>query len=208
MFRKNFLTLIICLFKLGILIIILNALFHYIYSAYLIFNRKDDSICQKLNFFVEDESYLNCIRKNNLKSVQLLTEHFDSSAEWYNLKKGNPFKGCPESRCFAFRYKPNSHKALERSDGVIVHVPNLYRLTWRNGYQRRSQQLWTFYTMESPRSSFCLRNFEITDLDNWFNLTSTVKSEYSYFWYDMKQLERYTSYQIAYQKYITFINII
>ena len=156
--------------------------------------------CSGRLFNIEKERDLECIRAQNLKPVQLLTELFESSEKWNDKIGRDVFKDCPESRCFAFRYRSNSQVALESSDGVVVHAPNLYRIPSRDTYHRRSRQLWVYYTLESQRLSVCLRDFKITDLDDWFNITRTVKSEYSYFSNDIKQLERYEKYQNAFQR--------
>jgi hypothetical protein len=155
--------------------------------------------CPKSLINIKHESDLECIRAQNLKPVQLLTELFKSSVKWGGKIGRDVFKDCPESRCFAFRYRLNSQVALESSDGVVVHAPNLYRIPSRETYHRRSRQLWFFYTLESQRMSLCLRNFKITDLDDLFNMTRTVKSEYAYFSNDIKQLERYEIYQNAFK---------
>ena len=156
--------------------------------------------CSGALFNIKNERDLECIRAQKLKPVQLLTELFESTEKWNDKIGRDVFKDCPESRCFAFRYRSNSQVALESSDGVVVHAPNLYRIPSRETYHRRSRQLWVYYTLESQRLSVCLRDFKITDLDDWFNITRTVKSEYSYFSNDIKQLERYEKYQNAFQR--------
>ena len=157
--------------------------------------------CSKLSLInIIYESDLVCIKEQNLKSVQLLTELYESSENWDGKIGRDAFKDCPESRCFAFRYRSNSQIALESSDGVVVHAPNLHQIPSRETYHRRSKQLWVYYTIESQRVSLCLRNFNITDFDDLFNITRTVKSKYSYFSIDIKQLERYEVYQNAFQR--------
>ena len=46
-------------------------------------------------------------------------------------------------------------------------------------YKNRSpSQLWIFYSEESPRNSYNkIEMKDITDLDDWFNLTSTLQPE-------------------------------
>jgi len=123
-----------------------------------------------------------------------LTSYFEFS-EWNNKIGRETFADCREKRCFAFRYKSNSQIPLEESDGVIVHAPNLHHFPSRNVYKRNPRQLWSFYTLESQRLSICSQNFDLTDLDDWFNLTKTVKFNFSYNAFDLKQLDRYQMYR-------------
>ena len=186
------------LIKLILAVLFLIVLVQIMYSWTKIRGCSRD--CPKSLINIERESDLECIKAQNLKTVQLQTELFEYSVNWDGKIGRDVFKDCPESRCFAFRYRSNSQVALESSDAVVVHVPNLYRIPSRETYHRRSRQIWVFYTLEPQRMSFCLRNFKITDLDDWFNITSTVKSKYSYFDSDIKQLERYENFQIAFQR--------
>ncbi|CAF1223150.1 unnamed protein product [Adineta ricciae] len=69
------------------------------------------------------------------------------------------------------------------ADGVIVTSFDLVRLpslfnqnnSYRNKYQ---SQLWLFHSEESPRNSYrTVQMKNISELDNWFNLTATLKPE-------------------------------
>jgi hypothetical protein len=63
------------------------------------------------------------------------------------------------------------------SDRDFFSIIDFIRLpiSYRNLHQ---SQLWIFYSEESPRNSY--KKFDIkdiTDLDDWFNLTATLKPE-------------------------------
>jgi hypothetical protein len=69
------------------------------------------------------------------------------------------------------------------ADSVIVSIvdfarfPTLYnkKELYRKKYQ---SQLWVFHTEESPRNSYrTVQINNITDLDDWFNLTATFKPQ-------------------------------
>ena len=126
---------------------------------------------------VDEEDIVDTIHKKNLKAVQLLTGRF-SSNDWQSMyaRLGEfPFQGCQEKRCFAFKPYYFRQKAIEASDAVIVHVPNLFFMTSRASYKRHPHQLWVFMTQESQRRTFCSSHYRIEDMDNWFNLTATFK---------------------------------
>ena len=59
----------------------------------------------------------------------------------------------------------------------LVHLPTLSNPT--ESYRRKyPSQLWVMHTEESPRNSYrSVRMKSITDLDDWFNLTATLKPE-------------------------------
>ena len=69
------------------------------------------------------------------------------------------------------------------ADSVIVSLVDFVRFpTLSNGddsYRRKHpSQLWLVYTEESPRNSYRTAQInDITDLDDWFNLTATLKPE-------------------------------
>jgi len=68
------------------------------------------------------------------------------------------------------------------ADSVFVSLIDLIRLpTLSNGYSYRSlyqSQLWIVHSEESPRNSYrTIQMKDKTELDNWFNLTSTFKPE-------------------------------
>lgn len=111
----------------------------------------------------------------NLKSVQLLTGRF-AFKNWQLDELGEaPFKNCPEKRCYAFRSLGLLHIPNEKSDGVMVHGPNLWYMPSRTRYRRNPKQLWLFYSMEPQRLTFCSSHYKMTDLDDWFNITATFK---------------------------------
>jgi len=63
------------------------------------------------------------------------------------------------------------------ADSVFFSVVDFVRLpvSYRNLHQ---SQLWIFYSEESPRNSYGkFKMKDIKDLDDWFNLTSTLKPE-------------------------------
>jgi alpha-1,3-fucosyltransferase len=112
----------------------------------------------------------------------------------------NLFENCREKRCHAFRYASKFQTPLEESDGIIVHSPNLLQMPSKSTYKRNPKQLWSFFTLESQILSHFFLNFKITDLDDWFNLTKTIKSPYAYFPYDLKHLHNYERYINAFKK--------
>jgi hypothetical protein len=97
---------------------------------------------------VEEEDIVEWIQKKNLKAIQLYNERFTFD-NWGLSELGEyPFRQCKEKRCFAFKPFKYIQRALENSDGVMVHIPNLFHLN-KNNYKRNPKQLWLFYTMES-----------------------------------------------------------
>lgn len=70
----------------------------------------------------------------------------------------------------------------------------------RRTYKRNPKQLWSLFTIESQRYSFCLLKFTLNDLDDWFNLTKTIKDHYAYMKYDLKKLDQYEQYRKAYEQ--------
>ena len=117
------------------------------------------------------------IHKRNLKAVQLLTERFN----WQNWGLGElgeaPFSRCAEKRCFAFKPFRLVQRPLEKSDAVLVHLPNLFYLSQYAKHKRNRRQLWLLYTMESQRRSFCSLFYTPADLDDVFNITATFKHD-------------------------------
>ena len=133
------------------------------------------------------------IKEKNLKSIQLLTGRF----AFYNWELGEvginnlgeePFRDCPEKRCYAF--KTYSQTPVEKSDGIMVHGPNLWFMPSRSSYKRNRKQLWLFYTMEPQGLTFCSSHYKLTDLDDWFNLTATFKLD-SDIYVDYKQFRNW-----------------
>lgn len=150
---------------------------------------------KSLSSSIKDKLELKRIEKAGLKSVQTLTNLFDSETWEYGKLGTTPFEKCAEKRCFAFKHNLNWQTPLEESNGVIVHAPNLLYLYWKNNqYKRDPKQLWSLYTLESQMHTFCYLHFKLSDLDDWFNLTKTIKDKYGYNNYDLKQLHRYKPY--------------
>jgi alpha-1,3-fucosyltransferase len=148
------------------------------------------ALCFGCSFFISSRIFSNSglssssddetlFENKNLKYIQLYTGVFDYK-DWGQPGLGTvPFKNCPEKRCYAF--KPFiRQKALEQSDGVLVHGPNLWYLPDKKTYKRNSRQLWMYYALESPRGSMCSSHYKPTDLDDWFNITATYKSDSDY----------------------------
>jgi hypothetical protein len=68
------------------------------------------------------------------------------------------------------------------ADYVFVSLVDFYRFPGStNGISYRSlhqEQLWIVHSEESPRNSYrTIQMKDITELDDWFNLTSTLKPE-------------------------------
>lgn len=124
----------------------------------------------------EYENVVKKIHSQNLKAVQLITARFHYNNWMFSGLGVEPFKNCPESRCFAFRSTSLLHVPVESADGIIVHAPNLWYTPTKN-YQRNPKQIWMYYTMESQRLSYCSSHYKLTELDNWFNLTATFKKD-------------------------------
>ncbi|RNA24925.1 Glyco 3-alpha-L-fucosyltransferase A [Brachionus plicatilis] len=116
------------------------------------------------------------IHLQKLKAVQLITPRFENPDWQFGHLGEHPFKGCPESRCFAFRSKNHLHIPEPESDGVMVHSKELFYMPSKN-YNRSPRQLWMFYTLEPQRLSFCSNFYRLTDFDDWFNLTATFKTD-------------------------------
>ena len=114
--------------------------------------------------------------QNQIKYVQLLTGRFDYKYWSLSGLGSEAFKNCKEKRCYAIQpfYR---QIALETSDAIIVHGPNLYNMPNRNNYKRNAKQIWMYYSMESPHGSYCSMFYKSSDLDDWFNLTATYKQE-------------------------------
>jgi hypothetical protein len=118
------------------------------------------------------------------KVLQLLTREFlnktwpNDPASINKLEEG-PFKSCPgEKRCYLLSAFKNLQQPLEESDAVLVHLPNLVRLPWKNSdYKRSAQQIWAFNTIESQARSFCSFHYNMRDLDDWFNVSVTFKPD-------------------------------
>ena len=130
---------------------------------------------QYLNF----NNIIHELRKKNLKSVHLLTGRFDFWNWQIKTLGEDPFKNCPETRCYAFESIPFIHIPYEQADGVMVHGPNLWYMPNRKSFKRNPKQLWLLYTMESQGLTWCSSHFKLTDLDDWFNITATFKQDSS-----------------------------
>lgn len=140
------------------------------------------------------------IHKKNLKAVQLLTDKF-TYRNWGVSEMGEkPFATCAEKRCYAFKPFKIRQRPLEQSDGIMVHVPNLLYMPSRHSYKRNKRQLWLFNTMEPQTLTYCSFYYDIYDLDDWFNLTTTFKpqstlvTDYKHLfnnWYDIHEYSHY-----------------
>lgn len=111
-----------------------------LYIGFRLQNYKNNSLdaeCSKLSIEIENASYLKCIKKRNLKSVQLLNNFFQFKNWAYEDLGEKPFENCKlERRCYAFQYTAEANTPLEESDGVILHGPNLINMPSRVNYNR------------------------------------------------------------------------
>ncbi len=116
------------------------------------------------------------IHSADLKAVELVTRYF-LDKNWAHKNLGEiPFKNCVEKRCYAFKSWFYSQTPNEQSDGVMVHLLNYFSMVSKTRYNRNPRQLWLLHTRESQHRSFCSTHYNIEDLDDWFNLTSTFKA--------------------------------
>jgi alpha-1,3-fucosyltransferase len=115
------------------------------------------------------------IHKRELKAVQVWTPKFNSKTWDFDELAEKPFESCPERRCYAFW----SRQTLphEASDGVLVHASDLNYMPSRQAYKRNPKQLWSLTSTESQAHSFRSNRFDLTELDDWFNLTLTFKPD-------------------------------
>lgn len=129
-----------------------------------------------LNYLTNYDSLINNLKRNKYKSVQLLTGRFHFVNWKLEHELGDvPFKHCAEKRCYA--YRSLFQHASEKADGVMVHAPNLWYMPSRTEYKRNRKQLWLFYTLESQGRTHCSSHYDLKDLDDWFNITATFKSD-------------------------------
>jgi len=134
-------------------------------------------LLQIYSYYTYIEDIVDEIHTRNLKAVQIFNDRF-TYKNWGLSKLGEePFKNCKEKRCYAFKAHKYLQKPVEKSDGIMVHIPNLHYLHFLRNYKRRREQLWLFYTLESQRRSYCSLFYNIEDLDDLFNLTVTFKHE-------------------------------
>ena len=69
------------------------------------------------------------------------------------------------------------------ADGIIISLVDFVRFpslpNKNESYRKKYQsQLWLFHTEESPRNAYrTVQMNKTTDLDDWFNLTATLKPE-------------------------------
>ena len=97
---------------------------------------------QLIDLYANRHDYKLLLRQlnaSNIKSIQLYTK-FYSWPHWRQSGLGSkPFENCPVyTSCYAFRMSDkHGQKALEQSDGVLVHIPNLIQLPSRNDFKRR-----------------------------------------------------------------------
>lgn len=158
--------------------------------------------CNDLSPNIDDPNKLECIRRLNLKPIQVLTRLFRSETWEYASLGRTPFEQCQgSSRCYAFKYTRGFQVPLENSDAILVHSHDLVFMTNRSRYRRSHRQIWSFFTHEPQRLSFCrYKGANITDFDDWFNLTHTIKSRTSYFAFDLNRLDSNPHYIISYMK--------
>lgn len=161
-------------------------------------------LINNLLYYYNEDDLIKEIHENKLKAVQLLTERFEYKNWGIGDLGQKPFENCEEKRCYAFKPFRFQQKPLEKSDAVMVHVPNLFYMPSRSNYKRNPRQLWSFYTMESQKRSFCSSHYDLKDLDDWFNLTQTFKPssdlimDYKSF-ENWQQIKYYHSYLKAYK---------
>jgi hypothetical protein len=128
-----------------------------------------------------------------------LTQYYGRD-DWSLKELGQkPFEHCAETRCYAFRYMVEE-KPLNRADGVIVHIPDLrYSPKSIPEFKRRREQLWSFFVQKSAKYAYSWSNYTIQDLNDWFNLTWTVKSENAEYKYDLKRLHMFADFVNAFR---------
>ena len=123
------------------------------------------------NDFIEEA------HKKNVKVVQLLTERF-SYKNWDVGELGyEPFRLCSQPNCYMIKKDTFFQRPIEKSDAVVIHAQNLWFMPSRKSYKRNPQQLWVYFSMEPQRFSFCSPYYDPTDLDDWFNVTATFRSD-------------------------------
>jgi hypothetical protein len=143
------------------------------------------------------------LHAQDIKVVQLLTPKYGSEKWGFEFLGETPFNGCSVKNCFALKSFIKD-RPLEKSDAILVHAPDLYEASWKNGYNRNLDQLWLFNSIESPENSLRQFRHPITDLDDLFNLTVTFKPDSDLHIKHMpfdswKYLQFYTQYMKAYQ---------
>ena len=112
------------------------------------------------------------------QAVQFITGRFRFKNWGLKGLGREPFKGCPEDRCYAFQpHISIHHKPYEQSDAIVVHSVDLIYLPWLRSYERNPRQLWVFYTIESQRYAYCSLYYSIHDMDGLFNLSVTFKPQ-------------------------------
>ena len=47
----------------------------------------------------------------------------------------------------------------------------------RKTYKRNRKQLWLYYNLESQGRTHCSSFYDMTELDDWFNITATFKTD-------------------------------
>ena len=113
----------------------------------------------------------------NYKTIQLLTERF-SYKNWLLGELGDyPFRDCTEKRCFLVKKDTFFQTPLEKSDAVLVHGQNLWVMKSRAAYKRPRDQVWIYFSMEPQHLSFCSLHYRPEDLNDWFNITITFRSD-------------------------------
>lgn len=163
-------------------------------------------IYTEFQLFTNDD-IVDLIQAKNLKAVQVLTEKFTYTSWGVGELGEKPFEKCTEKRCFAFKQSRFLQTPLEKSDGVMVHVQNLFYMPSRRTYRRNPRQLWLFNTMEPQTLSFCSIYYNLYDLDDWFNITTTFKPD-STLLTDYKHFQNWDNiheYSLYYQHFVDML---
>ena len=161
-FINNLHNRLFLLLKLLVLVGLVNILFYFYSSSKINLTTKSD----------DQSEYDYLFENKGLKYVQMLTGRFGLIQ--FNNWAVDAFKHCKEKRCFAI--KPFlAQYPLKKSDAIVVHGRNLYYM--KKNYKRNKKQIWMYYSMESPRGTFCSMHYKPTELDDWFNLTATYKQD-------------------------------
>lgn len=115
--------------------------------------------------------------KNSLKKVSVV--HYTTMYSTRIDSSANVFSDNLKEICEMLDPEEYSY-----ADGIVVTLSDFVRFPLLSDGKKRSyrrqhpSQLWLFHTEESPRNSY--RNLQFTslaELDDWFNLTATLKPD-------------------------------
>ncbi|XP_023212121.1 alpha-(1,3)-fucosyltransferase fut-6-like, partial [Centruroides sculpturatus] len=128
------------------------------------FERQKEFIVQNISEFNQ--------KKNTPKLIYLATKYYGkdwSKSYYYFDKLSNPFvdNGCIVNNCRVTRNKNN----LNVSDAVLFHARDIEMEAI--SINRRSDQIWIFYTLEPP----WLELVDLKKLNNVFNWTMTYRQD-------------------------------